>query len=139
MLLLQEFDVEIRDKKDICNFLVAFTYPLGASKAVKERLESDAKYYYMVNLGHSSQGHIILVFSIYSIHPRNLIRGISCALSIRRCILESEIQSVLHFYHLAVGGGHYGSDQTAQSVLDYGLYWPTIFRDAHTFVSAYGV
>ncbi|RDY03882.1 Retrovirus-related Pol polyprotein from transposon 17.6, partial [Mucuna pruriens] len=87
MLLLQEFDLEIQDKKgvkntvanhlsqlerdvdpipiqdefsneqilqmthaspwyaDIFNYLVASTYPIGASKAVKERLESEAKYY----------------------------------------------------------------------------------------------
>ncbi|RDX74882.1 hypothetical protein CR513_45316, partial [Mucuna pruriens] len=59
MLLLQEFVVEIRDKKgaenalkhvtlwyvDICNFLVASTYPQRASRVDKERLESDAKYY----------------------------------------------------------------------------------------------
>ncbi|RDX88061.1 hypothetical protein CR513_30403, partial [Mucuna pruriens] len=85
MLLLQEFDVEIRDKKgaknvvadhlsrlereaglmligdefsdeqilwmthatpwyaNIYNFLVTSTYPIGASKVAKERLESDAK------------------------------------------------------------------------------------------------
>ncbi|RDY11573.1 hypothetical protein CR513_03741, partial [Mucuna pruriens] len=29
---------------NICNFLIASTYPLGASKAAKEKLESDAKY-----------------------------------------------------------------------------------------------
>ncbi|RDY06831.1 Pro-Pol polyprotein, partial [Mucuna pruriens] len=31
--------------------------------------------------------------------------------------------------------GHYGSTRTARKVLDCGLYWPTIFRDAHEFVS----
>ncbi|RDX74255.1 Retrovirus-related Pol polyprotein from transposon 17.6, partial [Mucuna pruriens] len=84
MLLLQEFELEIKDKKggenadltqlerrvgplpiqdefldeqilqlenvkplyaDICNFLVASMFPHGASKAYKEKLESDAKYY----------------------------------------------------------------------------------------------
>ncbi|RDX94407.1 Retrovirus-related Pol polyprotein, partial [Mucuna pruriens] len=32
-------------------------------------------------------------------------------------------------------GGYYGSTRTARKVLDCGLYWPTIFRDAHKFVS----
>ncbi|RDX85598.1 hypothetical protein CR513_33190, partial [Mucuna pruriens] len=53
MLLLQEFDVEIRDKKAnacgamVCrylHFLVASTYPQGSSRADKEILESDEKY-----------------------------------------------------------------------------------------------
>ncbi|RDY13174.1 Pro-Pol polyprotein, partial [Mucuna pruriens] len=43
--------------------------------------------------------------------------------------------SVLHFCHSAPGGGHYGSSRTARKVLDCGLYWPSIFRDAHQFVS----
>ncbi|RDX86911.1 hypothetical protein CR513_31692, partial [Mucuna pruriens] len=30
---------------DICNYLVTSTYLIGVSKAIKERLESDAKYY----------------------------------------------------------------------------------------------
>ncbi|RDY03608.1 Retrovirus-related Pol polyprotein from transposon 17.6, partial [Mucuna pruriens] len=38
MFLLQEFDLEIRDKK-------VSTFPLEASKADKEKLERDVKYY----------------------------------------------------------------------------------------------
>ncbi|RDX85789.1 Retrovirus-related Pol polyprotein, partial [Mucuna pruriens] len=56
---------------------------------------------------------------------------------IHRCISDPEIQSVLHFYHLVVRGGHYGSTRTIQKVLECGFCWPTIFRDAHQFVSAY--
>ncbi|RDX93220.1 hypothetical protein CR513_24558, partial [Mucuna pruriens] len=80
---------------DICNFLVVSTYPQGASRAYKARLESDAKYYIWDDPYH--------------------------------CILDSEIQSVLHLYHLASRGGHYGSSRIAQKVLDYRFYWPTIF------------
>ncbi|RDX63532.1 hypothetical protein CR513_58034, partial [Mucuna pruriens] len=43
--------------------------------------------------------------------------------------------AVLQFCHSASGGGHYGSTRTVGKVLDCGLYWPTIFRDAHQFVS----
>ncbi|RDX79275.1 gag-pol, partial [Mucuna pruriens] len=50
-------------------------------------------------------------------------------------IPEAEIKSVLHFCHVAPGGGHYGSTRTARKVLDFGLYWPTIFIDAYQFVS----
>ncbi|RDX78214.1 putative mitochondrial protein, partial [Mucuna pruriens] len=41
----------------------------------------------------------------------------------------------LQFCHATPGGGHYGSTRTARKVLDCGFYWPTIFRDAHQFVS----
>ncbi|RDX85210.1 hypothetical protein CR513_33647, partial [Mucuna pruriens] len=52
-------------------------------------------------------------------------------------ICNDQIQLILHFYHAATRGGNYGSDQTAWKVFDYGLYWPTIFRDTHAFISAY--
>ncbi|RDX77864.1 Retrovirus-related Pol polyprotein from transposon 17.6, partial [Mucuna pruriens] len=96
MLLLQEFDMEIRDEKgvenavadhlrrlerevnpmpiedefpdeqilqmthgmpwyvDIYNFLIASTYPQGASKAYKDKLGSEAKYYICDDLWRSS-------------------------------------------------------------------------------------
>ncbi|RDX95543.1 Retrovirus-related Pol polyprotein, partial [Mucuna pruriens] len=37
---------------------------------------------------------------------------------IRRYILDTETNSVLQFCHLAPGGGHYGSSRTARKVLD---------------------
>ncbi|RDY02513.1 gag-pol, partial [Mucuna pruriens] len=52
-----------------------------------------------------------------------------------KCIFETEINSVLQFCHSTLGGGHYGSTQIARKVLDCGLYWPTIFREAHHFAS----
>ncbi|RDX92274.1 Pro-Pol polyprotein, partial [Mucuna pruriens] len=55
-----------------------------------------------------------------------------------KCILETEINSILQFCHSAPGGGHHGSTQTTRKVLDCGLYWPTIFRDAYQFVSTCG-
>ncbi|RDX98547.1 Pro-Pol polyprotein, partial [Mucuna pruriens] len=47
----------------------------------------------------------------------------------------AETKKPLPFCHSAPGGGHYGSSRTARKVLDCGLYWPSIFRDAHQFVS----
>ncbi|RDX80783.1 hypothetical protein CR513_38631, partial [Mucuna pruriens] len=132
MLLLQEFDVEIKGKKDaknavtdhlsrlerevdpllnhvttepyIYNFLVTSTFPLGASRTYKDKLGSEAMYY------------------IWN-YPYLW----------RIC----NYQSVLHFCHAVVRGGHYRSGWTAPKVFDCGLYWPTIFRDAHVFVMAW--
>ncbi|RDY07593.1 Retrovirus-related Pol polyprotein, partial [Mucuna pruriens] len=52
-----------------------------------------------------------------------------------KCILNTKIKSVLQFCHAASRGNHYGSTRTARKVLDCGFYWPTIFRDAHQFIS----
>ncbi|RDX92975.1 hypothetical protein CR513_24819, partial [Mucuna pruriens] len=156
MLLLQEFDIEIIDKKgaensiadhlsrieweedlmpirdqfldeqllhiktstpwfaDICNYVATSQFPPEASRLYKEKLQSDAKYY---------------------IWDDPYLWRLCSDKVIRRCIPETEINSVLQFYHSAPGGGHYGSTRTTRKVLDCGLYWPTIFRDAHQFVS----
>ncbi|RDX91101.1 hypothetical protein CR513_26959, partial [Mucuna pruriens] len=91
---------------DICDFLVASVYPQGASKVYKDKLGSEAKYYVWDD-----------------------------PYLWRMCIPEFEFQSVLDFCHIAAGGGHYVSGWTAWKALDYGLYWPNIFRGAHKFVS----
>ncbi|RDX84217.1 Retrovirus-related Pol polyprotein, partial [Mucuna pruriens] len=156
MLLLQEFNIEIRDKRgaensiadhlsrieresepipirdefpdehllhiktsspwfaDICNFVATSQFPPEASRLYKDKIRSDAKYYIWDDP---------YLWRLYSDQV------------IRRCIPEAEINSILQFCHSALGGGHYGSTRTARKVLDYGLYWLTVFRDAYHFVS----
>lgn len=53
---------------------------------------------------------------------------------IRRCIPYSETEGILHDCHSTTYGGHYCGEKTAQKVLQAGFYWPTLFRDAHQFV-----
>ena len=53
---------------------------------------------------------------------------------IRRCIPYSEVHSILTECHSSAYGGHYGSERTAAKVLQSGFYWPTLFKDAHQFV-----
>ncbi|XP_042394223.1 uncharacterized protein LOC121985044 [Zingiber officinale] len=154
MLLLQEFDVEIRDRSrkenlvadhlsriegdldhsaidddfrdeqllqlqgespwyvDLVNFLVAHVYPKQFSKAQKDKLKSDSKFYVW-------DDPYLWKFCSDQI--------------IRRCIPDSEFQSVLTFCHSFECGGHFGPQRTARKVLECGLYWPTLFRDAYAF------
>ncbi|RDY03776.1 Pol polyprotein, partial [Mucuna pruriens] len=98
----------------ICNFVATSQFPPEASRTYKEKIRSDAKYYVW------DDPYLWRLCSDKIIH---------------RCIPDTEINSVLQFCHLAPRGGHYRSSRTARKVLDYGLYWPSIFRDAHQFVS----
>ncbi|KAL4303760.1 hypothetical protein GQ457_10G008370 [Hibiscus cannabinus] len=52
---------------------------------------------------------------------------------IRRCIPEEEQQLILEQCHSAPYGGHFGENRTAAKVLQSGLYWPTLHRDAQLF------
>ncbi|KAL4284010.1 hypothetical protein GQ457_16G015110 [Hibiscus cannabinus] len=52
---------------------------------------------------------------------------------IRRSIPEEEQQTILEQCHSAPYGGHFGGNRTAAKVLQSGLYWPTLHRDAQLF------
>ncbi|XP_057808647.1 uncharacterized protein LOC131023122 [Salvia miltiorrhiza] len=55
---------------------------------------------------------------------------------IRRCIPDVEQQQVLKFCHDAPCGGHSGGQKTAHKVLQSSLFWPSLFKDAHNFYLA---
>ncbi|KAL4281752.1 hypothetical protein GQ457_03G018580 [Hibiscus cannabinus] len=52
---------------------------------------------------------------------------------IRRCIPEEEQHLILEQCHSAPYGGHFSWNRTVAKVLQYGLYWPTLHRDAQLF------
>ena len=54
---------------------------------------------------------------------------------IRRCVLEEEIESILNHCHTLACGRHFGGQRTTAKVLQLGFYWPSLFKDAHQFVS----
>ncbi|RDX73542.1 Retrovirus-related Pol polyprotein from transposon 17.6, partial [Mucuna pruriens] len=136
MFLLQEFNIDIIYKKGAKNSVAdhlsriereSEPMPIRMSscctskrphheapRLYKEKLQSDAKYYIW------DDPYLWRLYSDNVIH---------------RCILETKINVVLQFCHSTPGGGHYGSTQNSRRVLDCGLYWPTIFKDAHQFVS----
>ncbi|KAI3748436.1 hypothetical protein L6452_11499 [Arctium lappa] len=52
---------------------------------------------------------------------------------IRRCVPQDEFQSVLRFCHSQACGSHFGHKRTYRKVLECGLYWPTLMRDCFRF------
>ncbi|GJQ98523.1 reverse transcriptase domain-containing protein [Tanacetum coccineum] len=53
---------------------------------------------------------------------------------IRRCISGPETRTILDQCHHVPTGRHYGPNVTAKKVLDSGFYWSTIIKEAHTLV-----
>ncbi|CAN6697897.1 unnamed protein product [Malus baccata var. baccata] len=123
MLLLQEFDIEIRDKKGSENVVadhlsrmvheedavpIIETFPDEQLMSVKK----EARFYVWDDP------------YLWKYCPDQVIR---------RCVHDSEFNAILTFCHTYACGGHFGTQRTALKVLECGFYWPTIFRDARTF------
>ncbi|GJR43064.1 putative nucleotidyltransferase, ribonuclease H [Tanacetum coccineum] len=53
---------------------------------------------------------------------------------IRRCVFGRELHEILEHCHKGPTGGHYGADITARKIFESGFYWPTIFKDAAKYV-----
>ncbi|KAM1754466.1 hypothetical protein ACFX12_006926 [Malus domestica] len=103
MFLLQEFNIEIRDKK-------------GSENVVADHLS---------HLVHEEDSLPIL-----ETFPDEQLLSLEI---IRRCVHNSEFNSILAFCHSYACGGHFGTQRTALKVLESGFYWPTLFKDARTF------
>ncbi|GJS67010.1 reverse transcriptase domain-containing protein [Tanacetum coccineum] len=54
---------------------------------------------------------------------------------IRRCVEGQEAMYILLACHHGPTGGHHGPNYTVKKVFDSGLFWPTIYRDAHDMVT----
>ncbi|CAN6579293.1 unnamed protein product [Malus baccata var. baccata] len=154
MLLLQEFDIEIKDKRgsdnvvadhlsrlvreeepipisemfpdeqllsmevstlwyaDLVNYLVSKQLPHTLNKSQRDKLKHDARFYVWDDP------------YVWKYCPDQIVR---------RCVPNSDFNSILAFCHSYACGGHFGTQRTALKVLECGFYWPTLFKDARMF------
>ncbi|XP_016195508.1 uncharacterized protein LOC107636520 [Arachis ipaensis] len=54
---------------------------------------------------------------------------------IKRCVPEVKMKDILWHCHNSSYGGHFGAERTAAKVLQSGFYWPSIFKDAREFLN----
>ncbi|KAL5572311.1 hypothetical protein UlMin_021908 [Ulmus minor] len=97
---------------DFVNYLVSGMLPLDLTSQQKKRFLHDVKFY------HWDEPFLFK----------------QCAdQMIRRCIPKEETDSILQQCHSSPYEGHFGGVRTANKVLQAGFYWPTLFKDAHSF------
>ncbi|GJV76299.1 reverse transcriptase domain-containing protein [Tanacetum coccineum] len=137
ILLLQEFDVIIRDKKGAENLaadhLSRLENPHQGDLEKKEINETfSLETLGMVTFrGDSSTPWFA---DIANYHAGKFI--IYADQVIRRCVHGQEAIDILTACHNGPTGGHHGANYIAKKVFDSGFYWPTIYRDAHDMVKS---
>ena len=158
VLLLQEFDVEIKDKKGIENLVADHLSRLeGARDDVPMNDEfPDEKLFtiedkravpwfadyvtYLVakvippEFNYQKKKRFFAHLKHYYWEEPILYRHCADQV-IRRCVPEDEMYNILNHCHTLSCGGHFGGKRTAAKVLQSGFYWPSLFKDAHQFVS----
>ena len=137
VLLLQEFDLEVEDKKgsenSVANHLsqlhttssgeICNTFPDEQLLAVVTKVPWFA---HIVN-------YLVTKFAYDVKHyfwEEPQLFHVGADQIIRRCILEEEKEHILAMCHSSLCGGHFTSRKTGAKVLQSGFYWPTLFKDA---------
>ncbi|RDX73053.1 Retrovirus-related Pol polyprotein from transposon 17.6, partial [Mucuna pruriens] len=143
MLLLQEFNIEIKDKKGVENSIVAYLsrieresepMPIRDEFPDEQLLHIKASTPLFANIcnyvatsqfppkASSLYKEKLQSDTKYYIWDDPYLWRLCSNKVIRKCIPDAEINSVLQFCHSAPGGGHYGLTRTAKKVLNCGLY-----------------
>ncbi|KAL4354091.1 hypothetical protein GQ457_06G017630 [Hibiscus cannabinus] len=150
ILLLQEFDIEIIDRKGTKNQVADHLSRLE-NKDIADTADEiqegfpDEQLLTATSKPAGIDANFInyIVRKIYTLRFRHNAKGYfwdepylfkQCADQIiRRCIPEEEQQMILEQCHSAPYGGHFGGNRTAAKVLQSGFYWPTLHKDAQLF------
>ncbi|XP_069145999.1 uncharacterized protein [Solanum lycopersicum] len=119
VLLLQEFDFDVKDIKGIENQIVDHLSRLK-DEAIRELGEKSKIDDTFPDEHVLSASHDLITWS--------------CADGlIRRYVPEVEMLSVLEACHSSPNGGHHNGIRTAYKILQCSYYWTTIHQDAHEF------
>ncbi|GJS82727.1 reverse transcriptase domain-containing protein [Tanacetum coccineum] len=160
ILLLQEFNVIIRDKKGAENLAadhlsrlenphqgdlekkkITETFPLETLGMIYFHGDSNTPWF--VDIANYHAGNFV-VKGMSSQQKKKFFKDVKhyfwdnpylfkiCAGQvIRRCVHRQEAIDILTACHKGPTRGHHGANYTAKKVFDFGFYWPTIYRDAH--------
>ncbi|KAI3463869.1 hypothetical protein Pfo_020532 [Paulownia fortunei] len=148
ILLLQEFDIEIKDKKGSENVVADH---LSRLEHKNENFEGPIKEFFpdefILAIKDNLPWWIITPGPYISSKKKKFLHDVKsylwddpllfkrCSDSvIRRCIPMEETNEILKHCHSSPCGGHFGPTRTASKVLQSGFYWPSLFKDCYAFV-----
>ena len=158
VFLLQEFDLEIKDKKGTKNLVAHHLSRFEGTRdevhvnddfsdeqllAIEDKKSvpwfTDYVNYLVAKVippkfSYQQKNRFFAHLKIYYWEEPILYRHYAYQV-IRRCVPENEMVSILNHCHTLPGEGHFGGQRIAAKVLQSGFYWLSLFKDSHHFVS----
>ncbi|GKB59366.1 reverse transcriptase domain-containing protein [Tanacetum coccineum] len=145
ILLLQEFDIEIRDKKGAENLAADHLSRLEnphqdklENKEINEAFPLEtldfANYHagkFVIKGMTSQQKNKFFKDVKHYFWDDPFLFKICADQVIRRCVSGQEALDILKACHSGPTGGHYGANYTAKEKSSSRILWPTIYKDAH--------
>ncbi|GKE83753.1 reverse transcriptase domain-containing protein [Tanacetum coccineum] len=135
ILLLQEFDIKIKNKKGAINVVADHLSRLEKPN-LKVLREEEINDEFLDEFLMSISTYEKEKLKHYLWDEPYLFKACPDGM-IRRCVHGSETRKILDEYHHGPNGEHYGPSITALKVFDVGFFWPTIFKEAQTLVQNY--
>ena len=157
-MLLQEFDLEIKDRKGCDNVIVDHLSGIEKTTIKEEGTELTENFpdEQLFQLSFQSPWYTdIVIFLACGVMPPEfsyqqrkklmidnrfyiwddlLLFKRGADMIIRRCVPESEQGEILYECHASSYGGHFSGYKTTHKILQSGFYWPTIFKDFFEWV-----
>nr|GEX06809.1 reverse transcriptase domain-containing protein [Tanacetum cinerariifolium] len=125
ILLLQEFDIKIKNKKGTENIAADHLSRLekpNLKELKDEEINDEFPDEFLMSIKDKEENPWFVDFANY------IVGGI-----LRKGLTYAQCYECHH----GPTGGHYGPSITAKKVFDAGFYWPTIFKEAQTLVQNY--
>ena len=161
ILLLQEFDIEIRDKKGAENVVADHLSRLPLNEDEIDAMPIDDSFPddqlfamiqtpapWFADIANYLSCNILPQELTYQ-QKRKFLHDVrhyfwddpllfkKCVDGLfRRCVPDNEIESVINMCHSSPCGGHMSANKTMARVLQCGFFWPTMFRDVWGVVKA---
>ncbi|RVW12639.1 Retrovirus-related Pol polyprotein from transposon opus [Vitis vinifera] len=154
ILLLQEFNLQIRDKKGVENVVAdhlsrlviahdSHGLPINDDFPEESLMSVDVAPWYShianflvtgeVPSEWSAQDKRHFLAKIHAYYWEEPFLFKYCADQIiRKCVPEQEQSGILSHCHDSACGGHFASQKTAMKVIQSGFWWPSLFKDAHS-------
>ncbi|RVW12530.1 Transposon Ty3-I Gag-Pol polyprotein [Vitis vinifera] len=156
ILLLQEFNLQIRDKKGVENVVADHLSRLNIAHDThglpinddfpEESLMLVEEVPWFAHIANylvtgeipsewSSQDKKNFFAKVHAYYWEEPFLFKYCADQIiRKCVPEQEKHGILSHCHENACGGHFASQKTAMRVLQSGFWWPSLFKDAHEWI-----